>query len=226
MYTNIDGINATKGGEMNVVIQTEEPDIIFITESKLSNGALLAQFIDCQNFNIYRKDRSHGYGGGVLIMVKNNLPVIELYDGWEDIEAVVCRIRMEPKWVNVACMYRPPASSSSYNESVRLAIRRLSAGLQGQLLICGDFNFKEINWHIKDVHGGENSEQAKFLDECENCFLHQHVVEFTRSRGTDQPSTLDLVFSRDELEVDNLEYKPPIGSSDHCVLAFEFRIDV
>ena len=75
-------------------------------------------------------------------------------------------------------------------------------------------------WHGSEVNGGLCSEQAKFSDECANSFLYQHVMNFTRVRGNDLPSVLDLVLTRNELEVTELEYVAPIGSSDHCALSF------
>ena len=122
-------------------------------------------------------------------------------------------------------MYRPPGSSSIYNAEVRRAIQSVSEKNQTQVLICGDFNFKEIDWEANDVSGGPGSEQARFFDTCHNCYLHQHVRDFTRVRGNDQPSVLDLILSKNELEVDSVEYGPPIGSSDHCVLSFQFYVE-
>ncbi len=46
--------------------------------------------------------------------------------------------------------------------------------------------------------------------------------QLTRFRGNDIPSTLDLIFTNEENMVDNLEYSPGIGSSDHLVISFRF----
>ena len=59
-----------------------------------------------------------------------------------------------------------------------------------------------------------------------NLYLQQHVRDFTRIRGNDDPSLLDLVITRDELEVESLKHMAPIGSSEHCVLYFLLSIDM
>ena len=226
LYTNIDGLNASKGSELDIIIQREDPDVICLTETKLSSHCTLTQYLNCQTYNVFRKDRTTGGGGGVLMMVRNSLTATQLSDDvFNDVEAVVCQIGACRNGVKVACIYRPPGSPPSYNAQIRKSISCISANQQSQVLVCGDFNYREIDWVETDVEGGLESEQAKFLDECLNSFLYQHVREFTRVRGNDQPSVLDLVLSRSELEVIDLEYLSPVGSSDHCILSFRFTID-
>ena len=226
IYTNIDGLNAAKGVELNICVQKEKPDVICLTETKLTENCLLSQYVDCADFQIFRKDRSSGNGGGVLIMVRNSLVATQqLSEIWEEVEVVVCQLNFGKHFVNVAVMYRPPGSPAQYNTQVRKALRAVSANQNAQVLVCGDFNYREINWRTQDVTGGENSEQARFLDECTNLYICQHVLDFTRVRGMDQPSVLDLVLTREELEITNLEYCAPIGSSDHCMLTFWFDIE-
>ena len=57
IYTNIDGLNCIKGSELNIVIQQESPDIVFVTETKLSAKCIVTQYVDCAEYNIFRKDR-------------------------------------------------------------------------------------------------------------------------------------------------------------------------
>ena len=159
-------------------------------------------------------------------MVKKSITSTQLLNEvWDDVvEAVVCQLRLGRQILIITCMYRPPGSQLYYNQ-VRKSLHAVATSKQDQVLICGDFNYKEINWHENEVNGGLYSEQAKFFDECANSFLYQHVMDFTRVRGNDPPSVLDLVLTRNELEVTELEYVAPIGSSDHCVLSFLFSIE-
>ena len=55
--------------------------------------------------------------------------------------------------------------------------------------------------------------------------LHQHVTEFTRQRGENEPSLLDLIFSKNEHEIDLIHHQTPIGKSDHVVWYFEFLLE-
>ena len=44
-------------------------------------------------------------------------------------------------------------------------------------------------------------------------------------REEDQPSTLDLVFSKNELEIESIDYKVPFQKSDHSVLVFDVTLE-
>ena len=86
-------------------------------------------------------------------------------------------------------------------------------------IICGDFNYKYIDWQhehpLKD-----HQHLLNFLETIKECFFFQHVTEPMRYRDGDEPNTLDLIFSTEECTVQNLEYHPPLGESDHVCLTF------
>ncbi|XP_076068436.1 uncharacterized protein LOC143040877 [Oratosquilla oratoria] len=144
---------------------------------------------------------------------------------WGNIEAVVSTVHIGKKKLLLGCLYRPPGSSAEYNARVREAIRVMSNTDAHQTLLCGDFNFKEIDWINHTIKGGPESEQMKFYDACQDAFLHQHITQFTRVRGNDTPSLLDLAFSKSELELEEIHYKAPIGANDHAVILFNFRLE-
>ncbi|CAL4181599.1 unnamed protein product, partial [Meganyctiphanes norvegica] len=60
-----------------------------------------------------------------------------------------------------------------------------------------------------------------FLDVVNDCFLYQHVGEDTRFRN-DQSSTLDLIFTKEEGDVKNIEILCPLGQSDHGIVSADF----
>ena len=52
------------------------------------------------------------------------------------------------------------------------------------------------------------------------------VGSATRRRGNDDPSTLDLIFTNEEMQVSEITHAPtppPLGKSDHDVLSFSFH---
>jgi len=61
----------------------------------------------------------------------------------------------------------------------------------------------------------------KFIDTIRDCFLYQHIIEPTRSRGGDDPSTIDLPFKNEEMQISTLEHHAP-SKSDHSVIAFYY----
>ena len=54
-------------------------------------------------------------------------------------------------------------------------------------------------------------------------FLTQHILSPTRGRGTNEPSLIDLVFSTDEQEIENIDITAPLGKSDHAMIKFLYR---
>ena len=73
-------------------------------------------------------------------------------------------------------------------------------------------------------NGGDTSSPANLFETVNDCFMIQHVKEFTMVRGGNQPTSLDLLFTYSEYDINNLEYDSPIGRSDHCVLNFEYLV--
>ena len=84
-----------------------------------------------------------------------------------------------------------------------------------RILLMGDFNLSGINWIENITVGSEVSLSFRFNECIKDCFLYQHVLEPTRFRG-EQESTLDLVFTKEEEDVKNIEIDNPLGRSDHA----------
>jgi hypothetical protein len=80
--------------------------------------------------------------------------------------------------------------------------------------MIGDFNYKNIDWvnHLTNTHSSLS--EKKFLNNLQDNLLTQHVTFPTRARGSDVPSTLDLVISNNDF-IDNISNLSPLGKSDH-----------
>ena len=87
------------------------------------------------------------------------------------------------------------------------------------VLIAGDFNFKEIDWATEYCSPGKQH-LLDFVDTLQECFLFQHVTEPTRFRENEKPNILDLIISNEESMVQDLTYLPPLEKSDHVCLTF------
>ena len=55
----------------------------------------------------------------------------------------------------------------------------------------------------------------------QDCFLYQHVTKPTRFRGNSS-STLDLIFTKEEEDVKNIQVLQPLGKSDHGIVVGDF----
>ena len=120
----------------------------------------------------------------------------------------------------VALIYNPPrcnsesdlyATNNQGTMEVISKVSQMAVNMGHRLLILGDFNHKDIDWKDLNPHGESRSWRAKFLSCIQENFLHQHVLEPTRARDNDTPSTLDLVFTQHALDIENLKYRAPLG---------------
>ena len=91
--------------------------------------------------------------------------------------------------------------------------------------LFGDMNFPNIDWNNISTNGNENSMEYKFIESIRDCFLYQHVTTPTRGRGSDNPSVIDLVFTREEGVINDLSINPPLGKSDHSVIEIECTLN-
>ena len=89
--------------------------------------------------------------------------------------------------------------------------------MNSHLLICGDFNYHDINWSSFTCN---TPSSQMFLDSVQDIYLYQHILEPTRYRVNTTPHTLDLIFTNEEGMVSDIQYLPGIGHSDHVCIKF------
>ena len=130
-----------KSASVHNVTKEDNVHIILVTESFLGSNECITG-----GFKILRKDRSR-HGGGVLIAVRENLPVLLLNES-HNCELIWCQFKpLYVKPILLGVFYRPLSSNIEY-------LRLLSNSLEGmrarfpecQLILCGDFNTPEIDW--------------------------------------------------------------------------------
>ena len=90
------------------------------------------------------------------------------------------------------------------------------------ILICGDFNYPEIECENECVD--ESADIIKpFIDTIQIFYLHQHIFEPTRHSEGNGPGLLDLVFTNEEYMVNDLIHNAGLRDSDHECLNFNFN---
>lgn len=166
---------------------------------------------------------------GSVIFVKDGIDVTihKQLNNLSPKEAVWCEINItNNKKVLVGLVYRSPNSTENNNLLLNDLIKQIGNYPFAYKVIMGDFNYRTINWTnwISEAPPGHISHE---LIECiRDSFLHQHVQNDTRFRGSVRPSNLDLVFSNDELLIEDLLFLSPIGKSDHLTLTFKLLCDI
>ena len=56
-------------------------------------------------------------------------------------------------------------------------------------------------------------------------FLQQHVLVDTHNLDEENPSQLDLIFTRDSHDIMNIKLLPPLGKSHHVVITWDLVLD-
>ena len=232
LYTNADQF-LNKMEDLKTFISGDEPDIIIITEviPKAQANPIDAPLLEIDgykphvNFDISKTNLGAFGIRGVAIYVRDDLTVNEIILSSEFKDQLWLEIYLtEQKSLLCGCIYRSPTKEKEATlRSTTQVCDILSKAAERKhthLLICGDFNYREIHWENKSID--ENSGYlSTFVNTIQDCFLYQHVTEPTRYRHGEEPSLLDLILSNGEGMVHNLEYHPGLGDSDHVTLTFD-----
>ena len=129
--------------EIRSIVDKNDFDIFCVSETWL-HEYIKDDEIHIPGYNIYRRDRNTGAGGGVCIYVKEDIHVNLRTDlMFENIEAIWVEIRQGDTQYLVSCIYRPPSASKEYYE--RIVDMFESARMTDYPVISlGDLNFDYV----------------------------------------------------------------------------------
>ena len=217
-----------KINDLRTYAKATNPKILSVTESWskdwMSDGSL-----SLEGYTMYRCDRKGGEGdskgGGTILYIKNDIEQRSckvLNGGDFDSSAWSWIMEEGGKKVLVGSVYRSPNGSVENDElllkKIRDAVELMGAN---RILLLGDFNLPKVNWDERRVMPGARRVERLFLETIEDCYLYQHVGEDTRYCGG-QASLLDLVFTKEERDVRDIEILAPLGKSDHGIVTGNF----
>ena len=177
------------------------------------------------NFKFTDLDLGASGKRGIAIYIKEDLEAeeIKMHTKYEDQLWVEVKLRNNDSLL-CGCIYRSPTKYKlSTKETTTKVCDIISEAVQlnkSRLLICGEFNYPEIDWECEYLN---IDVITPFIDTLQVCHLHQHVCKPTRYRDGQDPSLLDLILTTEEGMVHNLEHEPGIGESDHECLRFSLN---
>ena len=95
-------------------------------------------------YNIFRKDRTTGIGGGVCIYVKDRMQV-NLRDDlmFENVEAIWIQMGQGGTKYLISCIYRPPSATLEYYERI-VDMFECASMTEYPVISLGDLNFNYI----------------------------------------------------------------------------------
>ncbi|WAR18624.1 hypothetical protein MAR_000462, partial [Mya arenaria] len=206
-----------KKHEFHNLLSDQNPDIVAGTESWPTADHYSSEiFPESLGYTVFRRDRKSGKGGGVFILVKNNLipsvqPNLNTY----------CEIL----WIKLEITGSKPIYISSFYKPHELDIDSiyeleksllLAQKLKGQKIILGDFNLSKLSWDTENnpiLQAGYNhAVYDKFLDILSDFNLTQMVNEYTR-----EGNILDLLLLSNPTLVQSVNIIS--GISDHDIVS-------
>ena len=139
-------------------------------------------------FNFEISDTSLGASGirGVAIYVKEELYVSEVTFDTNFNDHIWVEISLtDGESLLCGCIYSSPtkekeATVKSTNKVCDLLLKAAERR-NTYLLICEDFNYREIDWENESFEE-RHDHLSSFISTIQECFLHQHVTEPTRFR--------------------------------------------
>ncbi len=165
-------------------------------------------------------------GRGVLIYVHNSIvsccTELEATKGSESVWIQLSLQNNENALIG--CVYRSPNNDSTADNLFVEEFSKLDrVPNQVDQIIFGDFNFPEINWIDETCDKDPSHISTRFLESTREGLLIQHIKEPTRWRDGQQSNTLDLLFTNKDGLVSDVEILPPLGKSDHGIIAFNLH---
>ena len=231
MYTNADQLTREKLSQLISRVSDQKPHIVLVNEIKPKNTTKQWNALDfgLPNFTPHPVNIDSKNGRGLITYVNsaldNHVTKLEVED---PLSSEVCWLSISLRGNDkllLGHIYRNPSHPDNH-EALRKHISSTLHNLgkaHTHHCICGDFNYKNIDWKNDSAPGLEDhdmSEEAKFLELTKDLFLTQHVNKITRARGRDEPSLLDLVLTNNPDMVSEVKHQAPLCKSDHSILSF------
>lgn len=196
-----------------------DPEVAVITETWLHENILNSE-VTPPNYSIIRKDRE-GRGGGVAIMIKNNIK-FEVLEEVRDVEALWIKTKLNNRTVYIGGVYRAP------NSPVEMLLKLrgyMDSNLRygDNILLLGDLNLPGIDWSSYS-HGTAEVASCDQLLELVFCYnLSQVVTDYTRVCSTTS-TILDLVFVSESLKPYFSKCETEEGLSDHRMVLVSLNV--
>ena len=203
-----------------------DPDVIIVTEARPKRKNFKMQTVDfiIQGYTIFNINLANDIGRGMIIYCKQSLEATEILTNTTFKEILAIKIpfssRKNSQYLTVVGIYNSPNSTEENENALHKVLHHLSRHSK-HLMIAGDFNYKHINWETQEATG-EMTRTNKLLDTLKETYLYQHVRDPTRCRADTEPSTLDLILTHNDYNIQNLQQHSPIGKSDHACLYAEY----
>ena len=208
---------------MTLITHLENTKVICISESLPKNIENRESYtnIELEDYNGFHCNT----GRGVSIYVKQDYKAEALNINTVFNDHIWVRIITEKQPVVIGCIYRSPNSPNENNEALLKLLEEVNSMNNTNLVIVGDFNYKEIDWCNKVVHARLEHHASRIYDKLNDLFLEQLIQKPTRYREGETQNVLDWVITNIKDYLVNLDLYPPLGEKgDHCIIKFDLDL--
>ena len=212
----------TKIAQLKTTIQSNNPDIMFLVETKIDENYPTYSFLP-PNYNAIRKDRSI-HGGGVLIAFRDDIVAEPLSNLNSNCEIVWTKIHFtRNKSIYFASYYRPPNDHLQSLEALHESLTKLyrTHKTPPNVVIAGDFNLPDINWSKQQITNNRTASKHNKLLEIINEFGLQNMMN--NPTRIDSGNILDLILTSNPSIIVNTHTTP--GMSDHEAVTFNVNLN-
>jgi hypothetical protein len=197
--------------DLRHIISSSNFDLIFITETWLTENFENSFLLNNTSYSIMRHDRATQKGGGVACIYKKlvtPIPVVHAVQN-EFHDIIAFDVKTEKEKIRFCVVYFPPNHAQDDEKKLKESLDKI-CDIKHDLFVLGDFNKPGINWQDLNI---QNSYLAQF---CMENGLTQIIDEPTRG-----DNILDLLFCSNVLLVNQFHVREPFANSDHNSIYFD-----
>ena len=178
--------------------------------------------LNLSEYELFPSNFPTGAKRGIILYVKEELNATEIEINSKFDESVWVKLPLlKNDYLLCGCIYKSTSSDEEKHKVLNdFLCKACTLGHNfTHTLITGDFNFPDIEW---TNWLAKTDCSTDFLECLRDNYLCQLIDKPTRVRLNQDSSMLDLLLVNDSNNVSSIEYLDPLGTSDHCVLKFEY----
>ena len=224
MSTNADVFTIDKKNELISRLEGNSPELIFIQEAKPKNFSKILTKVEykIENYDLEWANMLEAEGGrGLMTYIRDGLKCkeIDLKMPFQEYQAFLVDVNKKEKLLAVNMYHSPNSETSNTDDLNKLILKVARDNKFSFVLLVGDGNFRMIDWTDMTCSLSDTSRSFKFIETIKDAFFTQHIQQPTRGRGTDTPSTLDLIITKNDDIIEDIAVEAPLGKSDHALIS-------
>ena len=195
-------------------VYSEQADIVWVSETWLTDDIDNSEILPWNDYTIYRKDRQTRAGGVLLALKSSSFSSSREIVNDSDLELVAVELKTTCNQKYLACcLYKPPLNMNrQWLDEFNLFLANKCSDYTN-ILICDNFNFPKICWESPEFTVGVDEVQFTEL-------LNDHYLIQVNQIPTRGDHILDLVISSVPENVQNMS----VFSLSQCGLVTDHSV--